>query len=205
VATTATATSGTALADNAYLGVHGMWTDLDDLDFQVAPGRIDSTFDSGTGFGVTVGRSMGQMRGEIEYTRRMNDIDSHSLNGGAALAGSAGEVTSDAFMLNGYYHFTPGGSFSPYVGAGIGFSKVSFDAFGVTAIPDVLDDSATEIAYQMMVGAEFVAAESWTLFAEYRYFSTGDVDVTTSSATGSVDTSASYSTNNVVVGARIQF
>ena len=194
-----------SMADSTYVGIHGMWTDLKDIDFQVAPGSIDTEVDSGTGFGITLGRTYGQIRGEIEYTARMNDVKSHSLNGGAALPGSTGEVKSNAFMLNGYYDISTGSAFIPYIGAGLGMAKVEFDNFGVAPIPDVLNDNESQFAYQFMVGGDFVTSDKLRLFAEYRYFTTSDVDVTTSTATGSVSNSISYKTNNVLVGARIMF
>ena len=197
--------SGAAMANSTYVGIHGMWTDLKDVDFQVAPGSIDSQFDSGMGFGVTLGRSYDQFRAEVEYSSRKNDIKSHALNGGATLDGSKGEAKSDAFMLNGYYDFATSGAFIPYLGAGIGMAKVKFDDLGVSAIPNVLNDSESQFAYQFMAGGEYRFAESWGLFAEYRYFATGDVDVTTSTATGSVSNSIAYETNNILVGARIMF
>ena len=197
--------SGTALADSTYIGIHGMWTDLKDFDFQVAPGSIDSQFDSGTGFGITLGRSFDQLRGELEYTVRMNDIKSHALNGGSTLAGSKGEAKSDAFMLNGYYDFTNSSAFVPYIGAGLGMAKVKFDNFGVDAIPDVLNDSKSQFAYQFMAGGEYRFDDKWGLFAEYRYFATEDVDVSTSTGTGTVSNSIAYNTNNVLIGARFMF
>lgn len=193
-----------AIANSTYVGIHGMWTDLEDLDFQVAPGTINTEVDSGTGFGITLGRTYGQLRGELEYTARMNDVKSHSLNGGA-LPGSTGEVKSNAFMLNGYYDIATGSSFIPYIGAGLGMAKVEFDNFGAAPIPDVLNDNESQFAYQFMLGGDFVASEKLRLFAEYRYFTTSDVDVTTSTATGGVSNSISYQTNNVLVGARIMF
>lgn len=87
--------SGAAMANSTYVGIHGMWTDLKDVDFQVAPGSIDSQFDSGMGFGITLGRSYDQFRAEVEYSSRTNDIKSHALNGGASLDGSKGEAKSD--------------------------------------------------------------------------------------------------------------
>ena len=198
--------SGSAIAaDSNYVGIHGMWTDLKDLDFNVAPGTINTEIDSGTGFGITFGRTFGQIRGEVEYTARMNDVKSHSLNGGEALPGSTGEVKSDAFMVNGYYDIATGGMFIPYIGAGLGMAKVKFDNFGVAPIPDVLNDNKTQFAYQLMAGGDFMVSDKVRLFAEYRYFTTGDVDVTTSSATGSVSNSISYKTNNVLLGARFMF
>ena len=197
--------STTALADSTYVGVHGMWTDLKDFDFQVAPGTVESQFDSGIGFGITLGRTFDQFRGELEYSSRKNDIKSHSLNGGSTLAGSKGEAKSDAFMLNGYYDINTNSAFVPYIGAGIGMAKVKFDDFGVDAIPDVLNDNESQLAYQFMAGGEYRFADTWGLFAEYRYFATEDVDVNTSAATGGVANSIAYKTNNVLVGARFMF
>jgi len=197
--------SGAALADSTYVGIHGMWTDLKDFDFQVAPGAVTSEFDSGTGLGITLGRSFGQVRGEIEYTTRMNDIESHALNGGATLPGSVGEAKSDAFMLNGYYDFATDSGFVPYLGAGIGMAKVKFENFGVAPIPDVLNDDNSQLAYQFMAGAGYQVSDAWQLFAEYRYFTTEDVKVTTSTVTGGVDNEISYKTNNVLIGARFMF
>jgi len=197
--------SSTALADSTYVGIHGMYTDLKDFDFQVAPGTVESQFDSGTGFGITLGRTFDQFRGELEYTSRKNDIKSHSLNGGATLAGSKGEAKSDAFMLNGYYDFNTDSAFVPYLGGGIGMAKVKFDDFGVDAIPNVMNDDESQFAYQFMAGGEYRFADTWGLFAEYRYFATADVDVNTSTATGGVSNSIGYKTNNVLVGARFMF
>lgn len=197
--------AGYAQDDRTYFGFHGMWTDLDDASFQVAPGTIDTKYDSGAGFGVTLGRTYGALRGELEYTARMNDVDSHSLNGGATLPGSKGEATSNAFMVNGYYDFNTDTAFTPYVGAGIGMAKVKFEDFGVAPIPDVLDDSGTQFAYQFMLGGDVAVSDTWKIFAEYRYFRSDDVDATTSNVTGAVDNSISYKTNNVLLGARVYF
>ena len=197
--------SSAALADSTYIGIHGMWTDLKDFDFNVAPGTVESQFDSGVGFGITLGRSFDQFRGELEYSSRKNDIKSHSLNGGSTLPGSKGEAKSDAFMLNGYYDIDTNSAFVPYLGAGFGMAKVKFDDFGVAAIPDVLNDNESQFAYQFMAGGEYRFADTWGLFAEYRYFATADVDVNTSSATGGVSNSIAYKTNNILVGARFRF
>jgi len=197
--------SSASMADSTYIGVQGMWTDLKDFDFNVAPGTVESQFDSGAGFGITLGRSFDQFRGELEYSSRKNDIKSHSLNGGATLPGSKGEAKSDAFMLNGYYDIDTNSAFVPYLGAGIGMAKVKFDDFGVAAIPDVLNDSESQFAYQFMAGGEYRFADTWGLFAEYRYFATTDVDVTTSTATGAVTNSIAYKTNNILLGARFRF
>ncbi len=197
--------SSLAQAEDMYIGIQGMWTDLDDFSFDVAPGTIDSEFDSGSGFGVTLGRDFGQVRGELEYTMRSNDIESHSLNGSPTLPGSKGEVQTDALMINAYYDFPASGTISPYIGAGIGMASVDVENFGVTPIPNVLNDSDDQLAYQLMAGVSANVSDGWQLFAEYRYFATDDIDVTTSAVTGGVDNSIGYETNNFLVGARFMF
>lgn len=204
-AITLSAAAESIAADMTYVGIHGMWTDLKDADFNVAPGTIDTEFDSGTGFGITLGRTFEPMRAELEFTARMNDVKSHSLNGSPTLPGSKGEAKSNAFMVNGYYDFVNESSFTPYVGGGIGIANVKFDNFGVDPIPDVLNDDGTVFAYQVMAGADVKVSDAWKLFAEYRYFRTSEVDVVTSNVTGAVDNSIAYKTNNILVGARILF
>ena len=56
-----------------------------------------------------------------------------------------------------------------------------------------------------MAGGDVMVSDKVRLFAEYRYFTGGDIDVTTSAATGSVSNSISYKTNNVLLGARFMF
>jgi len=207
---TAAGASAGAWADN-YFSVHGAYTMADDFDFQVAPGTITTDFDNGWGFGAALGTDIGPggagsgWRVEGELSLRSNDVDSHSLNGGAPLAGPTGELESTAVMLNAYYDFGSGGAVTPYIGGGLGLAKVEASGFGVGAIPAVLDDDDTVLAYQLIAGAGYALSPSTELFAEYRWFATDDPDVTTSVATGGVDTGIEYQTSNVMLGARFRF
>lgn len=193
-----------------YFSIFGGYTDADNLDFQVAPGTVSSEFDSGYGFGLAVGKRLGdpgasnrwRLEGELAY--RSNDIKSHKLDG-ADLEGAFGEITSRSLMVNALIDFNAQSSFSPYIGAGLGFADVSADGFGVSAIQDVLDDGETVLAYQLIAGAGYDVSPNTELFLEYRYFATDDPSVTTSVATGAVETDLSYKTNNVFLGARFNF
>lgn len=206
----AAGTSGSVLADN-YFSVHGAYTMADDFGFQVAPGTITTDFDDGYGFGAALGTRLGEQgaagrwRVEAELTLRTNDVDSHRLNGSAPLAGATGELESTAVMLNALYDFDTGGPFTPYIGGGVGAAMVEASGFGVGAIPAVLDDDDTVLAYQLIAGAGYDVSPNTVLFAEYRWFATDDPDVTTSAATGSVDTGVEYQTSNIMVGARFMF
>ena len=60
-------------------------------------------------------------------------------------------------------------------------------------------------AYQLMAGVGWDISDKTELFAEYRYFATDSVGVTTSAATGGIDTELDYESNNVVIGVRFNF
>ena len=205
----ASGVSTIASADK-YLSLFGAYTKVDDFDFQVAPGTVNTEFDDGYGLGIAFGKQLGEngaknrwrIEGELSY--RANDVDTHKLNGGA-LAGSTGKLKNTALMANVLYDFNEPSKFTPYLGAGLGFAKVKADGFGVGAIPEVLNDDDTVFAYQLIAGAGWDISEKTELFAEYRYFATDDVSVTTSAATGSVGTDIAYKSNNILLGARFRF
>jgi opacity protein-like surface antigen len=192
-----------------YLSVFGGLTEQDDTEFDYAAGAtITTTNESGYAAGAALGYNVGQVgpisgiRTELEISYRKNDVEDHSLNGGAALAGPTGETEATAFMLNGYHDFLLGSSFVPYVGAGIGFANVKFKDFGVTAIPDVLDDDQNVFAYQAMAGVRYSLTQALALGIEYRYFATNDVDVTSQVGFGS---QANYATHNGLVNLSYSF
>ena len=202
--------SSLTLADK-YFSVFGAYTKAKDFDFQVAPGTVSTDFDDGYGLGAAFGKRFGlagdknrwRVEGELSY--RSNDVDTHKLNGGAALAGSAGKLKSSALMVNVLFDINEPAKVTPYLGAGLGVSKVEADGFGVSAIPNVLDDDDTVLAYQFIAGLGWDVSQKTELFTEYRYFATDDPSVTTSAATGAVGTDISYKSNNILLGARFRF
>lgn len=201
--------TSTAGADN-YFSFWGAYTDVRDFDFQVATGTVNTEFDNGYGFGAAIGwrlREIGtgnRLRAEAEVSYRSNDADTHKLNG-AALAGSAGDIESTAFMVNLLVDFSEQSSFSPYVGGGLGIAHVEADGFGVSAIPNVLSEGETVLAFQVIAGASWDISQSAEIFGEYRYFATDDPSVQTSAATGSVPTEIEYRSNNVLLGVRFSY
>ena len=96
-----------AVASPAFAG--GYYADLfvgpnrtDDTSFAVlGTSRIATDFDTGMNYGVTFGYSFDNpWRIEGELMRREADVDSHDLDGGGAIAGSAGEANSTSLFAN---------------------------------------------------------------------------------------------------------
>ncbi|MEM6603469.1 MAG: outer membrane beta-barrel protein, partial [Pseudomonadota bacterium] len=73
---------------------------------------------------------------EIGYLQ--NEIDVHNI-GGAAQAGSTGDLNTLTFLANMYHEFDTGTRFVPYYGVGVGIAMVEADGFGVSAAPTALD------------------------------------------------------------------
>lgn len=148
-------------------------------------------FDSGTAFSFEAGKRYSSgLRSGIEVSWASADVDFHEgvTAGGtlidgvdaAVLTGSAmqlgatvgqivaagqGEIETMSMMANAYYDFNRDGMFSPYLGAGIGFSSVdvTFNPSGV----GIIDDDDTAFAYQVKVGATLNFSDRWEAFAEY--------------------------------------
>ena len=178
-------------------------TATDDTSFQVAPGTIDTEFEDDWNYSAAYGWKREGYRYEVELVVGEDDVSSHTLNGGAPLAGPTGGINMAGVLFNGYYDFSTASAFTPYVGAGLGVAMVEAEGFGVATIPDVLDDDDTVIAYQLMAGIGYDLSDRTNIFAEYRYFGTEGADVTTSVSTGSVATDLDYSINQFRFGVRI--
>ena len=178
------ATSG-ASAQSFYFGVQGGLNFTHDGEFDNS--GFDIGFDTGYAIGAFFGYDMGnQFRLEGELTYRANDMDN--------LAGVpiVGEMKSTAFMANAYYDFATGGSWTPYVGGGLGAASVNF----VSAV----DVSETVLAYQFIGGVGYNITPSIVLAFDYRYFG-----VDTPSFGGAVPFEQEYSNSTLMFGVRSSF
>ena len=195
----------TTAAAQSYVSFGAGVVSLDETEFQVAPGTISTDFDGGSIISAAYGYQFSGFRAEIQALRLDNDVDTHALGGGAPLDGPTGEATTTALMGNIFYDFFNDSGFTPYVGAGIGYADVDFSGFGVAAIPDVLDDGDTVLAYQLIAGGDYAFSPTTSIFGQYSYFSTDDVEVQTSAATGAVNTELSNEGSTFQIGVRIRF
>ena len=111
------------------------------------PSSWPNEFDGGTGIlaGATLGYRMGSFRVEGEYFYRSathDSMDDIELGSGAEQVnidkseqeldiqdGGLDDVLSHNFFANLYYDYHSDSKFTPYVGFGVGFSRVSLDYF----------------------------------------------------------------------------
>lgn len=116
-------------------------------------GDFNTGFVAGVGLGY---RLNPHVRLEALFTQRSNEIKEPCDNNKGLFCISqphdSGEITATSVLINAYYdfHIEEASSFFPFIGFGLGGSKVSaeLDRLGTP----VVNDSATVLAYQFTLG-----------------------------------------------------
>lgn len=129
-------------------------------------------FDPGFEFCLAGGYSWKIFRAEAEFGYQTNGIDSVSVCLGEICVSdvsSSGDVTSFSFLTNGYLDFVNKTSFTPYLTAGIGLTKMEIDGLEVEGLP-IGDFDDTVWMYQLGAGIAYAINEKITIDLKYRYF-----------------------------------
>lgn len=152
-------------------------------------GQLDADssvdFDDGLLASVAIGRDyLFGLRAEGELLYIDTDIK-----------GSAdGDASALGVFANAYYDFNRGGRIQPFLGAGIGMAKVDFN-------DGLVDDDATEFAYQAKAGLAYKINDQMTADLVYRYLQVTDLKFGSGSSTIEGD----YDTQALTVGLRYKF
>jgi opacity protein-like surface antigen len=174
-----------ARAQSAYFGVQAGFNFTHDGEFDNS--GLDATFDRGYAYGAMLGYYLNKnFRLEGELTYRGNSIG--SVGGVPA----PDKISSTAIMANAYYDFTMGGSWTPYVGGGLGVARVNFQSAA-----DVRD---MVLAYQFIGGLGYNVTSNTVVTLDYRYFG---VDTPTFEAGTTFD--LEYTNSTFMFGVRASF
>ncbi|MEQ8484408.1 MAG: outer membrane beta-barrel protein [Pseudomonadales bacterium] len=172
--------------DDWYLsaGTGFVYADSIDLD---SGAQMD--FDRGTvQFAAAVGRRIqDHWRLEAEYSKQeVTPEILYSSAAGIEVDSDAGDaVTATSLMLNAIRDLRPGQAWRPYVGAGIGMSRVDL-RFSELAIDapflqrprrDIVDDDDTTLALQLIAGFTVPLTRRLELAADVRYWHAPDVEL----------------------------
>ncbi|HEY9079443.1 OmpA family protein [Magnetovibrio sp.] len=154
------------------------------------------SFDDGLAGAVALGYDYASpWRTEVELARRAVGLDK------VAGANASGDLSATSLMGNVLYDFDVSSRFTPYLGVGVGAGRVNFDnasPFGASPI----DDTDTGLAMQAIAGASYELQDNLDLFADYRYFTTRNLDMrTVAGNSASFDVDA----HTVMVGLRFSF
>lgn len=188
-----------------YLGVQGAMSFVDDSDVDGnasgVPFNMDADYDTGYGVGLALGYMpagtgtfFDSMRFDLEYYYRKSDLDT------VAGASASGDLSSKSAMLNAYYDINTGTRWTPYLGAGAGWSEVTLDSSELD-----YDDDDSVFAWNLMAGIgyapETLPNTVWSI--GYRYFSTQDPKFHSKDGTERIE--QDYDVHNVEAGVRMMF
>ena len=142
--------------------------DLKEFFGPVAPGskiKLDPGVRAGVGAGYQV---TDWFAGEVELGVYDNNVD--SITGATRVHDAS--LANVPLLFNAKFQYPNRSPFTPYVGAGLGFSETIFDVDNVTLNGTTLhgSDSDAVFAYQAFAGLRYRLNEQMGLSLEYRYF-----------------------------------
>lgn len=118
--------------------------------------------------------------GTSSYSTSNLRVDGDSYNG-TATASTSGNVKTNSVMVSGYYDIQTNSKFTPYVGAGIGYTSVSIpaqnrvaanfnvDGFQGAGWLDFPGGSASAFGYQAKIGVSYAVSKPADLYLEGTY------------------------------------
>ena len=158
IALGSTCSAALAAAPGYYISAEGGASLLPDLTVKdTLAGKLSDSFGTGYAAGGAFGYDMGDgVRVEL------NSLYQHSDVGRVGGVLSNGHLSSTSLMANATYDLLPNATFTPYVGAGLGFQNVG-GAIGTLSGRD------WKPAYQAEAGLRTDVSAHVSLFGEYRF------------------------------------
>ena len=138
--------------------------------------KVDTGFSGDLG----VGYDFGKFRTELTYVRTTGSFDSVTGTSGASsvtVPGDGIDMSTDSLMVSGYYDFANKSKWTPYVGAGIGYTKLKADStvgvvtIGGTTYTGTVTEKGNEdlFGYQAKVGVSYAASPVVSVYLEGTY------------------------------------
>ena len=143
---------------------------------------IKGEIKSGSGFSgdIGVGYDFGKFRTELTYVNTNIDVDSLAVS--TSTASGTASITSGAqtnsLMFSGYYDFVNKSKWTPYVGAGLGYTRITVDpiAGSITANNQTVSGSnltdkysKSLLGYQAKVGVSYEVTPVTNIYLEGTY------------------------------------
>ncbi len=181
-------------------------------DVAVVDPPVDGVFadtSNGYDFGAVFGYDFGAFRLEAEGSYKKNDYDTITVQNPLLIPGvpagttvpSTDFISVTSAMVNGIVEFGKDDGIQGFIGAGIGLAQID----GPISVPGVgllVDESSTDLAYQVMVGARYPVTENIDLGVHYKYLEANGFDIDTVNGTPFI---FDYKTHSVLASFRYNF
>jgi opacity protein-like surface antigen len=153
-------------------------SDLDDTALSSTGRDVNIEFDEDLGFSTAIGFEFSNgLRLEGEYLSTENDTETVNFNGTNFSGGAArGNIETESIFFNLIKSFNHAGTYSPYIGAGIGYTDVeSSVSYGNGSA--AINDSDEVFSYQFLAGLDVAFTSKLSGFVEYRFVGADDVSL----------------------------
>ena len=151
-----------AQAQGPYVAAGGGVSIFHDSDVEfVGLGTVTASYDPGLAFNLAAGYDFGSTRFEAEYGYRNADVDKFSGPGGS-LSVSGVDTTISSYMFNAYVDLNPESTVKPFLGAGLGLLKGTFEDNGGKG-------NDTVPGYQLIAGVSIAATKQVAFDISYRF------------------------------------
>lgn len=140
-------------------------------------GMTEWEFDSGSNLSVSAGRGFNYWAVEAEVSYKQMDAAKDHYKGSIPSINLEGDQTQLSVMLNCFWYPKPNWKVSPYLGAGLGLTKISWNDIRANGMVGGLDDSDTVFTYQLIIGGSINITSKVSLEVDYRYFAPDDIEV----------------------------
>lgn len=168
--------------------------------------KLDGGFALETGLGY----DFGTVRGELTYiygNAKLNTLEFTALGTTATASSTNGNANTNSVLASAYVDIPTGSRWVPYLGGGLGYSNIHWDAFTAS------NNNGTEafnsgsqgvLGYQGKVGLSYLASKTTDLFVEGTYQGTTGFTVDNVIASVSVNY-APLSSWGARIGVRYRF
>lgn len=152
--------------------------------FPLGAASLDFDPDGQYALGLVFGaRVAPNLRAEVELSHSNSDVDNSKVAGTVSNDIDAdGDLSSTSLLINGWYEFETKSSWRPYVGGGIGYTKVDADIDTAPSL-STFNDSDGGFSYQIGFGVTFPVGQSGTVDIGYRYRETPNLNLVSANGT----------------------
>ena len=141
-----------------------------------------------------------KFRGDAEGSQRLTDEDGDSEI-------VKNKVRMDTYMVNGYYDFYNSSDFTPYLTAGVGFSRLKHKISDESG--EAMSANSNNFAWGVGAGVKYTVTSNISVDASYRYVDGGKVTNSRTenfgSYTGTLDTTTKAASNDLMLGVSYKF
>jgi len=170
---------------------------------------VTAPTENGYDIGAVFGYDFGAFRLEAEGTYKSNEYDEITVQNGALIPGvplgtvvpSEDKINILAGMVNGLVEFGDDDGFQVFGGGGVGIARVDGN-ISLPGLGTLVEDSASDFAYQLIAGARYGVSENVDIGIKYRYFVADGFDIDTVNGTPFV---FDYQTHSVVASLLYNF